>query len=261
MEKNYNIKQFRELLKKAIGDRTQKEFASVAGLSHTNLNRMLNTDNNGVPALSSLEKIAQASQGRVTFHQLRHACGYETKDDNVIPKDDDTNILNVPDGAKNCVSSVMKLKSALSRLCGHAQKYGSIENMLETASLMADMPFVHFVIHDSKDYPGPGRLGAEHYVNAAYVWCELGFKVVFLFSVFYSITENGGFIFSDCAFDLSSLLSLSHEDAGKYLFRISELGDVNYTDYPIVCDIRKKYFGEAERKLLRAIFGDDMPTE
>ena len=77
-----------------------------------------------------------------------------------------------------------------------------------------------------------------------------------IFTVFYSVTEKGGYIFSDCAFDLSSLMEIGNPDAVNYVFKISMLGDVVYTDYPIICDIKKHVPGEAERKLLRAIFGD-----
>ena len=78
--RTYDIDKFRKLLKKAIGDRKQKEFAEIAGLSYFNLNRMLKNDSNGVPKRSSLEKIAEASEGRVTVSQLLYVCGYKLND-------------------------------------------------------------------------------------------------------------------------------------------------------------------------------------
>lgn len=261
MGNNYNIEKFRKLLRTAIGDRTQKDFAAVAGLSHTNLNRMLNVDTNGIPSETSLCKIAQASQGRVTIHQLYAACGYDVKNIKTNEKTDadaDMPVLSEdsPDGAKKCAASALALMKALKKMSGFANKYGSIEGILETAAITAERPNVHTSVGKSFEYNGTGRHGAEHFVHTKYFWYEAGCDAVIIFTVFYSVTEKGGYIFSDCAFDLSSLMEIGNPDAVNYVFKISMLGDVVYTDYPIICDIKKHVPGEAERKLLRAIFGD-----
>ncbi len=264
MENKYNIEKFRELLKKAIGDRTQKEFAVLASLSYSNLNRMLKLDTNGVPSRTSLIKISQASQGRVTLQQLYYACGYDVKNaeteladaeavhDGAVPD------KNIPEGAQKCASRAVELKDALLKICGYAQKYDSVSSILETALLMVGKPNVRASFYKPGEYTGTGRRGAEHYAHAKYKWYEAGFDAVLSFVVFYSVTEKGGCIFSDCAFDLSSLLELNNPDAGRYLFKISALGDVSYADYPIVCNIEKHVPGEAEKRLLAAIFGDLM---
>ena len=56
-ENKFNQKKFRELLKKGIGLRTQKEFAAQAGMSPATINRMLNEDVIARPKIKTLEAL------------------------------------------------------------------------------------------------------------------------------------------------------------------------------------------------------------
>ena len=66
---------FQDLLKKAIGDRSQVQFAEIAGFSRPQLNKMLKTASH--PAIKTLEKIAEASESRVNIEELLDSCGYD----------------------------------------------------------------------------------------------------------------------------------------------------------------------------------------
>lgn len=251
----YDMDKFRELLKKAIGGRTQKEFAEVSGLSYFNLNRMLKNDSNGVPKRSSLEKIAEASQGRVTASQLLYACGYEmagTKASSVPAEDG-----SMTDGEKRCAAVAGQLKDALERLSGSAQKYGSVETLLETAAYMTGKGNIRFSLQEPEEYTGAGRRGAENYVTGLYCWYTGGYDAILAFSIFFSRTEKGGCIISDCAFDLGTLLKCGNERAGRYLMMVSAKGDVRYTDHPVVYHARRHIPTTEEEKLLAAIFREE----
>ena len=76
-ENKFNQKKFRELLKKGIGLRTQKEFAAQAGMSPATINRMLNEDVIARPKIKTLEALTNHMHN-VTYSELMDACGYET---------------------------------------------------------------------------------------------------------------------------------------------------------------------------------------
>ena len=79
MAEKYELKEFREALRKAIGPiRSQAEFASEAGITPEHLNRMLNLPQIGKPSMATLRKIAGHAFGGVTLAELASACGYES---------------------------------------------------------------------------------------------------------------------------------------------------------------------------------------
>ena len=82
-ENKFNQKKFRELLKKGIGLRTQKEFAAQAGMSPATINRMLNEDVIARPKIKTLEALTNHMHN-VTYSELMDACGYETPGIEVI---------------------------------------------------------------------------------------------------------------------------------------------------------------------------------
>ena len=67
--------EFRKLLRRGIGSRSQKDFAKQAGMSQTYLNRMLKSEIIPDPSITTLEKIARVTD--LTMNELRIACGYE----------------------------------------------------------------------------------------------------------------------------------------------------------------------------------------
>ena len=72
--------EFAELLKIAMGERNQVQFAADSGLSRGYINRALNCyDGPWASSVSqdTLEKIADASEGRVSVAQLKISLGME----------------------------------------------------------------------------------------------------------------------------------------------------------------------------------------
>ena len=249
----FDVTRYRALLKRAIGKRTQKEFANIAGLSPYNLNRMLSDNAETViPRRSTLQKIAEASEGRVTEPQLLEVCGYlmntvtEMKD--LSPEDQNLQIA-------------MKYKSGLEKACGSAMKYASLEDFLETVSLTDGLRWMHSRIGSEESFMGTGHKNAESLAHCAVVWIYGNYDARLDFTVLFCKTEKGGYIISDIVFDLDTLIQLKHQAAMNFMFHMAEKGDVTYSDFPIVFRCRKQEIGEAEKRLLKAIFGENRSDE
>lgn len=73
----FNQQAFIEILKKAIGTRQHKIFATEIEVSPTHLSRMLNPTYTGQPSLATLEKIAEHAENAVTYQELLAAAGYQ----------------------------------------------------------------------------------------------------------------------------------------------------------------------------------------
>lgn len=242
----FDIKIYRELLRKAIGDRSQREFARVAGLSCYNLNRMLNKDDNGVPTVRSLEKIAEASQGRVTLGQLKAACGYSP--------DERTAEGPAFSGREGCIAVGMRLKEGLDAMCGSAQRYGDIDTLLSAAGLASGIRDARYYSYEPRPYKGTGRMGVGSMAFAKYMWRTDEYEAELYFTLFFHETKDGGFVFAPCAFDLNSLMELGHPGAQAFVNRQSAKGDLCFADYPVVISAEKNLYDPKER-LFNAIFG------
>lgn len=75
-ETRKEYKEFRELLRKGIGLRTQKEFASTVGISPAYLNKMLKNDLIPTPTRETLNNIAKHMPS-IKKEDLLKSCGYE----------------------------------------------------------------------------------------------------------------------------------------------------------------------------------------
>lgn len=71
------FREFRELLKKGIGMRTQKEFAEACGIAKNHISRLLSQDVISRPRISTLSAMAK-HMPLVTYKELMHSCGYAT---------------------------------------------------------------------------------------------------------------------------------------------------------------------------------------
>jgi len=65
------------LIKKALGNRTQKSFAEDIQLSKEHLSRLITQKRESPPTINTLVKIAANSQNTVSLKELLSACGYD----------------------------------------------------------------------------------------------------------------------------------------------------------------------------------------
>lgn len=91
-------KEFRELLRKGIGTRSQKEFAAEAGISTVHLNRMLNNETINQPSKDTLERLSYLMRN-ITLNELLVSCGY-------IPVDIEEMALKVEKEIETGISEV-----------------------------------------------------------------------------------------------------------------------------------------------------------
>lgn len=81
-----------ELIMKAKGTRSQRQFASDCNISTTHLTRIFSKQNENVPSVSFLYKIAKNASNEVSFDDLLLASGYDPakhRDDIVKQKESD----------------------------------------------------------------------------------------------------------------------------------------------------------------------------
>lgn len=70
-----------ELVRKAIGKKTQIQFSEETGISKFHVNRLINGKIDKAPRPKTLFAIAAAAENRVTFSQLLNAAGYDEKEE------------------------------------------------------------------------------------------------------------------------------------------------------------------------------------
>ncbi len=78
----YRLTKFRDLVRRAVGARSQAKFAVDAGISHEHLNRLLNHEKIARPRMSTLLKIARVADDSITYYDLVHAIDDDVRDEN-----------------------------------------------------------------------------------------------------------------------------------------------------------------------------------
>lgn len=175
-------KEFRALLRKGIGCRTQKEFAAAAGISPAYLNKMLKNDVIPTPTRDTISNLAK-QMSAVTKNQLLEACGY--------------NILSAKEDAEALVTDLMDfLNNKNGCMVWHGTMDGLFENIdmlycpreykALQLSIISDEKNVNVVEANFKD--------AENVVTIQMVWSNDENHCRAEFSLYYSKTESGNFI-------------------------------------------------------------------
>lgn len=153
--------QFRKLLWKAIGPRTQAQFASEAGLSAEHLNRLLNAAHIR-PSFRSMEKITAVSCGAVTLQDLLDALDKDGV--SVAPKKPAAAPRNMKTLAGNVIRAMKDTLSRFRHGEGPRQTFGSVYKAMEDISTsiaaryremdaISPMPDLSFSIGQTWRYP------------------------------------------------------------------------------------------------------------
>ena len=243
-----------ELIKKAIGDRSQKDFAAEADISVYNLNRMLNEKyTTAIPRRSTLQKIADASQGRVSREELLEACGYGTKEDEKGPVYTDAEAERLK---RKSLAEAVEVCEGIGKFAGTAQKYKSLNDFMDSVFVLySTTDDISLKVISDEEYTGTGHKGAERMIHCKFRFSR-NFSIhesVVYFTLFCCRTENGGYIVSDAVFNLQDLVDLNHPEIHSYIFQIGQIDDINYGDFPIAWEYR--LLQSPEERLLKALFG------
>ncbi|KXS37986.1 MAG: hypothetical protein AWU54_2248 [Candidatus Frackibacter sp. T328-2] len=72
----FNKERFKNLIKKAQGDRTQREFAKDSGVNRTYISKIINKKLDSPPNPEILKELSKVAQNNVTYQDLMEAAGY-----------------------------------------------------------------------------------------------------------------------------------------------------------------------------------------
>ena len=225
--KGFNQSEFKRLLKKGIGTRTQKEFADVTGVTPITINRMLNDEKISCPKASTLEIFAK-HMSSVTLRQLFDACGYDYPciTDKVREKElDILDFLSATNSNFIAYDNMESFKTVL------GNKYGKVR-----------IAYTDTELTDSVN-------AAEYYAIVHIVWsydiycCETQFKI------FYFKTSK------------DNKIVIVANDIGIEPDYIKKSSDNTVQNHTVIIDTKtltsiKETNHTMEERLLRAIFGE-----
>lgn len=128
--KTYNSTEFKNLIIKAIGNAPKSHFAQRAGLSAQRIHNLLNDENNSVPRISTLKKLANASDN-VSLIEYAKACGYTESDIYKVKKTVINNRAFLDDARRNDLA-IRDLLAGITELAQRNAVYYSIEEFIDT---------------------------------------------------------------------------------------------------------------------------------
>lgn len=252
MSKNERLIQ---LIKRAIGDRTQQTFATVAGISQYNLSRIMHGNTKGNIQKSTLKRIADASEGRVSESELQMACGYikidnETLDDTTAPLKAKLIAELLADKATAYIGHMVypDIKHFVLQVLAEV---GISESFLTSIQILDDRECS--TVH-------PNNAEREAIIRISTIKC--GYDMKFPCIIYYVQTTKGNVVPLSYDSSLTGLLRMSgldmlHPDAQQVLIQLSTTGDVILTDHPYVYSCTPHIATSDEEKLGLAIFGND----
>ena len=223
---------FIDLLKKAIGeDRTQKQFAAEAGISAEHLNRMIKQTASHKPAVATLEKIADHSEGRVTVAALKRSLGIE-----LTPADEKADLDTVDYKRRNALIAGNMKTSVLELSMRVPHRYSSLEDMLDMLVFLCGWSETTYKIERREAYQNQdnSRNGAENFACVTVLWNCSECRCDFAFVLYYCCTAGDGVIITDAAFDLVSLCHEKHPLAEEVQFGMLAGEDPEPQDIPLV---------------------------
>lgn len=146
------FKAFRSLLKGAIGNRSQVQFAKEAGLSSEHINRMLNREEINRPARTTLLKIAAIAKNGITYRMLENALDQEDPIIQMEQKIDSVRIENLLRTKKECrLSFTHQAEETLSCLSQQLTN-GYCKKHTQPSSIPVFMD--KLLKHLKREYPG-----------------------------------------------------------------------------------------------------------
>ena len=218
---------FLNLLQTAIGPiRTQATFAEQAKITPEHLNRMLRHPEKYKPSLTTLKRIADASEGRIEFAQLIDACEYPL---NAVQT---SNSIGYQSPAEKIIYS---FKEGMLDLSGKATRHNNLDDIIWVIkSLYGINEQLHCIVEDQKNFHGNGHAGAEQTANLTIKFTLHDTDYFLGFVAFYCETTQGGVIISDVAFDLLTLNEFHHRIGSEKLMEIATQPNADRSKYQTV---------------------------
>ena len=204
-ESKGEYKEFRSLLRRGIGTRTQKAFAEEVGISKEHLNRMLNNKEIARPTITVLRNMASHME-TISEQMLLESCGYE--------------IEPIEERAKRCEEEIAEgLKSLVE--ADYSQPWKSIQDAILTIDLLYLLENGKFEFKKEEANEEGGHHLAEKKLRCSYRWGDGERECITPVMLYYSRTENGNLIFLDyevSSTDIQKKLSTIEERLLKAIF-------------------------------------------
>ncbi len=115
---------FAYTLKKAIGDRTQRDFALDSSVNHSYISKLLNGKLDTPPTPRTLKKIALAAGNHISYHDLLTAAGYRSESFSDFTNSPSTNfhkikanIFELTEACKHIYATIFELSYPLQCSC------------------------------------------------------------------------------------------------------------------------------------------------
>lgn len=256
MAEQKEYRQFRQILKEGIGNRSQTAFAEEIGIDVATLNRMLNSDFISRPRKKTLQRIAEHITN-ATLSELYLACEYfddatragakpvETPHDARIMKNlSQRRVMNIDD-----------LKLGFEEFRSKLACFTSFDELMESVRTLYAQENVVFRVSEEHETT---LFNADFYRPVSAVWtydCD-DRKNVTYFVVFYTITRNGLYMLSHVAFDGLTLMKCNA--VPQAVVKEQERYGVDARDLPFISCFFNNSEDSEEARLLRAIFGIDV---
>lgn len=247
---------FLSLLHNAIGTKSQTAFAQDTGISKFTLNRYLSNGLTAVPRISTLEKIADASDGKVSLSELLYAVGLYSEAEKAASEGESKNTALeqtpvISEEEKQCRKEASELAENMKQYVSKAIKDTDIAALLDTFDMLYGKGFTLSIGEEyayTKQRLCGNRLGSEFYTPVIATWSksketERGDKIwvryAAVFALFYCKTIGSecvapGVILRDCAFDVQTLASLDFPEIDFVMDQISDENEnANLADYPL----------------------------
>lgn len=230
---------FRELLMLAIGERTQAVFAGASGLSREHVSRLLNSEEMGTPSKQTLLRIANASEGRVTYEQLEAACREKKEEKKAKRKTTGDRLWDEASRYREFNQEIRDVISGfvdeIKNRAGKATRYISLEDLLNSVAKSLSLPNPEFVIQNRPVTKASEHMDAEKEAHVIARWKNDDYAMNVALELFYCETSGGGVIMSDAAFDLQTLVDCDHKMGIQALINLSEKENADTSKVPVVC--------------------------
>lgn len=251
MAEKKEYKEFRKLLKKAIGfSRTQAEFAQKTGITPQHLNRLINNPLIGQPSKDTLIKIAGNADTPIPLNELFESCEY--------PIENNTKTLNTKNEITNIETTASKIESSFNLLSG--KEYKSINEFVEKA-LQNISPDISYELENTETNDNKNETVGENVTTARMTWITPTYVNSLDMLIAYSETKQDNIIVLETSNDYKkfkkyypdNIFPDDIDDQTSTLYIEPKFKPKKYS----CANTEKNDNLTAEQRLLQAIFGEN----
>jgi transcriptional regulator with XRE-family HTH domain len=251
--------EFKTLLQKCIGTRSQTKFADESGLSQEHINRMLRNDIISRPSKATLNKILSASNDAVTYQELYKSCGYDDEDAKFSVRQ----LRHSMDLADRMRQASKDLEAGFQAIIAESNVYASIGDAARRFTEKYSVePFVLYTSKTEIASDIASKKG-EFYKQCKVKWMVVdkkdrskGQSIENYFVLFYVRTTNNNLVLTDVAVDAHTLIECDAIPATFQDMMEQDGADLQSLDFFAVATEVERNPSVEEERLLKAIFGE-----